>query len=203
MNRTVVIAFCAEFGPLLAFFIAGRITTFFDAVAVLMCTTTFAVILSWTLDKRIPFLPILGACFVLIGGGITLYFKEPDAIIFCDTLYYLSIALLLGVTLHSKKYLFEMLFGTIFSLSEDGWKHICIRWFWFLLLAALANEVARHLLTPERWIEYRFYKSIVVTCFALYQLRLTRKYRLVEQTNSLGIRRHTKHSIDQTSAHIV
>jgi len=56
-----------------------------------MTTTFLAVGLSWHLGKRIPWLPIISALFVVLGGLITLYFQDPNAIIFADTLYYACI----------------------------------------------------------------------------------------------------------------
>lgn len=188
MTRSSLLALIAEFGPIITFFIAGRLTDFFTAVALLMLTTAMAVIVSWHLDRRIPWLPILSAFFVLLGGAITLFYRAPDAIIFADTLYYLSIVLALGLTLARKTLLLKQLFGTIFALTDRGWQLLTWRWFWFLLAAAIANEVARALLTPESWIDYRFYKTILVTLFALFQFTLSRHYRIESESNVWGIR---------------
>jgi intracellular septation protein len=188
MNRTSWIALLAEFGPLISFFVAGRLTSFFDAVAVLMATTVVAVVLSWKLDQRIPFLPIISAFFVLIGGCVTLYFREPQAIIFADTLYYLTIVGVLGISFYREKLILKRLFHTVFALTDAGWHILSWRWFWFLLLATLANEIARHVLTPEAWIDYRFFKSVMVTLFALYQFTLAEKYRIGQVSNRFGLR---------------
>lgn len=188
MNRTTGLALLAEFGPLVAFFTAGRFTDFFTAVAILMVTTAMAVALSWYLDRRIPWLPIVSAVFVLIGGFITLTLRTPDAIILADTLYYGAVASVLGWSIARRKPLLKNLFGTVFALSNEGWRRLTWRWFVFLALAAFANEVARMVLTPESWIEYRFYKSIFVTGFALFQFTLSRHFRLPEVSNKWGIR---------------
>ncbi len=188
MNRTIFLAIVAEFGPLLTFFIAGRLTNFFEAVAILMCSVVIAVSSSWYFDRRIPWLPIISGLFVLIGGYITLSFREPDAVIIADTFYYLFIVIALGVSFSRGIFLFKKLFGSVFAITDEGWRILCWRWFWFLLLAACSNEIARYFLTPEAWIDYRFYKSIVLTAFALYQLTLTKKYRIEGISNRIGLR---------------
>ncbi len=188
MNRTSLLALIAEFGPIIAFFIAGRVTDFFSAVTILMVTTTLAVVASWHLDRRVPWLPIISAFFVLLGGCITLLYRAPDAIIVADTLYYLAIVLALGISLNLKTLLLKQLFGTVFAMTDDGWKVITWRWFWFLLAAAIANEIARALLTPESWIDYRFYKTILVTLFAISQFSYSRRYRIPGESNSWGLR---------------
>lgn len=188
MNRTSVLALVAEFGPIIAFFIAGRLTDFFTAVAILMLTTATAVLVSWHVDRRIPWLPILSAFFVLLGGLITLLYRAPDAIILADTMYYLTIVLGLGITLARRQLLLKQLFGTVFAITDRGWQLLTWRWFWFLLAAAIANEIARALLTPESWIDYRFYKTILVTLFALFQFILSSQYRLPDVSNRFGLR---------------
>lgn len=188
MNRTSVLALIAEFGPLVLFFIAGRMTDFFGAVLVLMGSTVVAVILSWQLDRRIPWLPIISAVFVLTGGCITVLWRAPDAIIFADTLYYGSVALAIIITLLRKVLLLKVMFGTVFAISDDGWQRLSWNWFWFLLAAAAANEVARFYLLPEQWIDYRLYKSIFITLFALTQFSVSIHYRLPEVSNRFGLR---------------
>ncbi len=188
MNRTSLLALVAEFGPIIAFFVAGRVSDFFTAVATLMLTTCIAVVLSWHLDRRIPWLPILSAFFVLLGGLITLLYRAPDAIIVADTLYYLTIVIGLGVTLMRNQLLLKQLFGTVFAITDRGWRRLTWRWFWFLLAAAIANEIARAFLTPESWIDYRFYKTILVTIFALFQFILASTHRIPEYSNRFGLR---------------
>lgn len=188
MTRTSTLALIAEFGPIIAFFIAGQLTDFFTAVAVLMSTTALAVLLSWHLDRRIPWLPIVSALFVIGGGLVTLLFREPDAIIFADTLYYAGIVALLAGSLLRGTLLLKHLFGTVFAMTDEGWYRLTWRWIIFLSLAALANEIARAMLTPETWVEYRFYKTILVTGFALFQFTLAAKYRLPLVSSPWGLR---------------
>lgn len=188
MNRTSLLALIAEMGPLVSFFIAGQFTDFFGAVSILMVTTFLAVGLSWRLGKRIPWLPIVSAAFVLLGGFITLYFEDPNAIIFADTLYYACIGSTLGISIYYKKPLLKKLFGSVFAITDSGWRRLTWRWCIFLLLAAAANELARNLLTPESWIDYRFYKSFIIVVFALLQFQLSAKTRLPRVSNKWGLR---------------
>jgi intracellular septation protein len=188
MNKTSILALVAEFGPLVAFFIAGQRYDFFTAVGILMAATVLAVTISWVFDRRIPWLPIISAIIVLIGGAITLIFKIPDAIILADTIYYGLVAVAIGSSLRYRKNLIEMLFGTIFALTPQGWHVLAIRWCVFLIVAAVANEIARHFLSPDAWVTYRLIKSIIITLFAVAQFRLATHYRIPEHSNRWGLR---------------
>lgn len=188
MNRTSVLVTLAELGPVVAFFIAGRFVDFYVAVAILMSGTVIAVATSWYLERHVPLLPILSALFVLIGGAATLLFKEADAIIIADTVYYVLIAsLLLSSLLHGQLILKNM-FGLVLAISDEGWRILSWRWFWFMTAAAVANEVVRILATPEFWVDYRFYKTIVVILFACYQFTVSRRYRLPSESTAWGVR---------------
>ena len=191
MNLSTKLVLGSEFGPILLFFIAGRLTDFYTAVTILLISTIVAITFCWWLERRIPWLPVLSAVFVLLGGTITLVWSNPDAIIITDTLYYVTTSGLLAISLYYKTPLLKTLFIGIFALTEQGWWKLTVRWCIFLLLAALANELARFLLTPEQWIDYRFVKTIIVSSFALYQLNLSRLERIPEESNAWGFRIHS------------
>lgn len=188
MNRTSVLVTLAELGPVVAFFIAGRFVDFYTAVAILMSGTFVAVAASWYLERHVPLLPILSALFVLIGGAATLLFKEADAIIIADTVYYVLIAGILLTSLLRGPLVLKNMFGLVFAMSDTGWRILSWRWFWFMVAAALANEAVRIFATPEFWVDYRFYKTIVVILFACYQFTVSRRYRLPYESTAWGIR---------------
>lgn len=189
MTKTSWLAFISEFSPLVSFFIAGQVTSFFNATAILMITTVVAVALSWIFDRRIPWLPIISAVFVLLGGTITLLYRAPDALILADTFYYSAIAIAIGISLMRGNLLLKTLFETVFAITPEGWRILTWRWLLFLILLASANEIARFLLTPESWITYRLFKSIIITLFGLYQFTLARRHRIEAESNRWGLRR--------------
>lgn len=189
MNRITLLVAFAELGPILAFFIAGRLTDFFTAVVVLMSTSVVAVCLSWLLTRHIPWLPIVSTLFVLVGGFLTVFLQAPDAIIISNTLYYAAGALLLALGLSRRILLLKHVFQVIFAITDTGWYILTWRWIIFLALAAIANETVRLLATPEVWVDYRFVKIMVIMAFATYQFTLSRRYRIPEESNRWGLRR--------------
>lgn len=188
MNRTALLYLTTETGPVLAFFIAGQISGFTSAVIVLMTTTTVASAVSWYLERHLPVLPILSACIVLVGGAITLLFDNPDAVILGDTVYYGLISAVLGISLLRKQLLLKQLFGRVFAMTDQGWWVLSRNWFVILATATLTNEIVRLAATPEFWVDYRFYKTLVILAFASSQFYVSRKYRVPETSNAWGIR---------------
>ena len=186
MNLTAVVVAIAEIGPILAFFIAGQVTEFFTAVLVLMLASILASILSWVRVRHIPWLPIISTLFVVVGGAVTLFFHEPDAIIIADTIYYALGAALLYLGLLRHTLLLKHLFQAVFAITDAGWRILTWRWIIFLSLAAGANETVRIIATPEFWVDYRFVKIIIVLLFATYQFTLARRYRISSESTDWG-----------------
>lgn len=173
---------------MLIFFIAGQLYDFFTATAVLVVGTMLALAASWWYERRIPFLPIISAIFVIVFGLITLIYHEPDALILADTLYYLLLALLVGAGLHQRRYFLKWLFASTFAMHDDGWHILSLRWLILFVLAAAANETVRIFATPEVWVDYRFAKVILIAVFGVYQFTLSRQYRIPEVSNKWGLR---------------
>ena len=188
MTRAAVIHLLTEFAPVLVFFVAGQITSFFTATALLVISTFIALVIGWLYERRIPFLPIVSGIFVIVSGLITLLYSEPDALILADTLYYLLLALVVGAGLPYHRYFLKWLFESTFAMHDTGWRILSLRWFAVFMVAGVVNEAVRLLASPEFWIDYRFVKVILIAVFGFWQFRLSRRYRIPEISNEWGLR---------------
>jgi intracellular septation protein len=178
-----------ELGPIFLFFIVGQVADFFTAAATLVAAALLACLVTWARERRLPGIALSYALFITVGGLTAIILQNEQALILADTLYYLLLATLLGGSLWRNQLLLKTLFGHIFAITDDGWLRLTRRWAFFLLSAALANELVRNLATPEFWIDYRFYSLFVILLFATYQFRLSRHYRLPEEATAWGLRR--------------
>jgi len=78
MNRPII-KFIADFGPLLIFF-----TIYYKsgnnlsaAIPPLIISTVIAVAAIYFLEKKIPYIPLVGGIVISLFGGLTLYFNNP------------------------------------------------------------------------------------------------------------------------------
>ena len=78
MNKSFL-KFVADFGPLLIFFVIYYKSGNNLAVAIppLIISTIIAVIAIYLLEKKIPYIPLLGGIIISFFGGLTLYFNNP------------------------------------------------------------------------------------------------------------------------------
>ena len=75
MNRSLI-KFITDFGPLLIFFIVYYKSdkNLITAIPPLIIATLIAVAIVYMLEKKIPYVPLLGALLISIFGGLTIFF---------------------------------------------------------------------------------------------------------------------------------
>ena len=101
MNKSLI-KFITDFGPLLIFFIiyynSGK--NLKVAIPPLIIATIVAVVIVWFLEKKIPYIPLLGGILISLFGGLTIYFNNPVFIYMKPTI----INILFGLALFFGKY---------------------------------------------------------------------------------------------------
>jgi intracellular septation protein A len=188
MNKKALLHLFNEFSPVLAFFIAAQFYSFYTATIVLIISTLFALAAGWFFQRHFPILPIISGFFVVISGFITVKYQIPDALIFADSLYYFMMGISISIGLAFKVNILKMIFFRTFAMHNEGWLVLARRWIIIFILAGIANEVARHTLSPDGWVIFKFLKVVIVTLIGTYQFTISRKYRIPESSNEWGIR---------------
>ena len=78
MNKSFL-KFITDFGPLLIFFTiyykSGN--NLIVAIPPLIIATIIAVIIMYLVEKKIPYVPLIGGIVISLFGGLTLYFDNP------------------------------------------------------------------------------------------------------------------------------
>lgn len=186
----MLIEWLIQFGPITTFFLVFETSgqNFFAATAVLMAAVVIATALSWYRSRRVAWFPVWSASFVLVFGGATLYYTDPQWLIVKDSLYDSLFGLAILVSLAFRKNLLRKFFMPLFAITDRGWHILAVRWALFFLVSAALNEIVRRAVTPEVWVRYKIANTLVLIAFGLYQLRLTGRERLLEGANRLGLR---------------
>lgn len=182
-----------QFGPITTFFITYKLSgsDFFVATLVLMVGIVLGTTASVIRDRRLPWFPIYSALFTLSFGGATLYFRDPHWLMVRDTFYDGIFGIIILIALSMKRNILKTFFLPLFALTERGWQVLAWRWAVFFLVAATVNEVVRHLVKPEIWVYFKVVATLTFIVFGVYQLTLTHRERLPEESNKLGMRRRT------------
>jgi len=178
--------FFFELSPSLAFYIAGQHLSFAGATWVYIATMAVVLVISMAITRRLPYLSLLFGFFVASSGLLSIITNTPDVLIVADTIYFALCAIVIWITSHHKISIMERFFGTTFGVTKYGWYLLSRNWTWALILCAISNELVRYGATPEFWIDYQFWRGILLIVFAGTQFSVSATHRLPD-TSRIGI----------------
>lgn len=166
-----------EMGPLVLFFFANAKAGIFTATAVFMVAVIVSLVLSRVILKQWPIMPLVSAVVVLIFGGMTLYWENDLFIKLKPTIVNTLFGIVLLGGLAFGKPLLSLVMGSVFSLTEEGWKKLTLRWALFFFLLAILNEIVWRTQTSDVWVQFKVFGIMPLTVvFALSQMKLISTY---------------------------
>ena len=71
----------------------------------------------------------------------------------------------------------ELLLGSAFNLSEEGWRKLTFRWVLFFIAMAVVNEIVWRNVSTDVWVSFKALGFLPITfLFALAQMPLIQRY---------------------------
>jgi intracellular septation protein len=194
-----------EAGPLVVFFVAngrGGFPEFrslwlaadatplaeqglFEATAAFMIATLIALVLGWTLERRLPVMPLVSGVFVLVFGGLTLVLADETFIKLKPTLVNGLFAIILFGGLIARRPLLKPLFGAAMQLSDRGWTVLTWRWTFFFVFLAILNEVVWRGFSTDFWVSFKLFGVLPITLlFAVAQTPLVLREQIEPEADT-------------------
>jgi len=174
--------FITDFGPLLIFFTiyyksGNNLST---AIPPLIISTLIAVAIMYLVEKKIPYVPLIGAIVISLFGGLTLYFDNPIFIYMKPTIVNIIFAVILIVSnIYFNKNFLKLFLQTAFQLNDEGWKKLNFRWAYFFVFLAILNEFVWRTQPETTWVNFKVWGMLPITIiFTAMQLPLINKYKL-------------------------
>ena len=168
-----------ELGPLLLFFAINGFYGIFAATAVFMVTILITIGITFALTRKLAVMPIVTAAFVLVFGGLTLYLHNETFIKLKVTIINLMFAGILGVGLMMGRSFLKVVMGSVFELTEQGWKSLTLRWVVFFIAIAVLNELVWRNVSTDTWVTFKTFGILPLTIvFAMAQTPLIQRYEL-------------------------
>ena len=181
MNKSFL-KFITDFGPLLIFF-----TIYYKsgnnlkiAIPPLIISTIIAVGIIYFVEKKIPFVPLIGGVIITIFGGLTLYFNNPVFIYMKPTIVNILFAgiLIVSKSLYQKNFL-KFFLQTAFKLNDLGWDKLNFRCSYFFIFLALLNEVVWRTQPETTWVNFKVWGILPISLiFTAFQIPLINKYKI-------------------------
>jgi intracellular septation protein len=181
VNKSLL-KFITDFGPLLIFFSIYYKSGNNLSVAIppLIIATLIAVLISYVVERKIPYLPLAGGVIISVFGGLTLYFNNPVFLYVKPTIINIIFALVLffGKAFLNKNFL-KIFFNNAFQINETGWDKLNNRWIIFFIFLALVNELVWRTQTEVIWVNFKVWGMLPLTfIFTACQLPLINKYKI-------------------------
>jgi len=171
-----------DFGPLLIFFVvyskSGKDLS--AAIPPLIVATIIAVLISYVVERKVPYIPLIGGIIISIFGGLTLYFNNPIFLYMKPTIINVFFGLALAFEkLFTKEHILKKMLGKSISLSTVGWKTLTIRWMLFFFTLALLNEYVWRTQTEEFWVNFKVWGILPITfVFTAFQMFLINRHKI-------------------------
>ena len=181
MNKSLL-KFITDFGPLLIFFTVyyKSENNLIVAIPPLIVATLIAVLVSYVIERKIPYLPLVGGIIISVFGGLTLYFNNPVFLYMKPTVVNIIFALILftGKTFFNKNFL-KFFFQKAFQIDETGWNKLNNRWMLFFIFLALVNELVWRTQTEVIWVNFKVWGILPLTfIFTAFQIPLINKHKI-------------------------
>ncbi len=181
VNKSLI-KFLTDFGPLLIFFIFYYKSGNNMSVAIppLIISTLIAVLIVYYLDKKIPYIPLIGAILISLFGGLSLYFNNPIFIYLKPTIINILFAIVLLVSnkFFNKNFI-EILLSKSFKLTDEGWNKLNVRWAYFFIFLAGLNEIIWRTQSESIWVNFKVWGILPLTIlFTASQVPLINKYKV-------------------------
>jgi intracellular septation protein len=186
-----------DFGPLLVFFLAyrhfappsgsdsavGVVVAVTKGTIAFMIATVIALVLSrWRLGHISPML-WLSTVLILGFGTLTVLLGDPFWVQVKPTAIYLLFAgVLFGGLAKGKPMLRYLLQSAFDGLDEIGWLKLSRNWAVFFLFLALLNEVLRHTLSFDGWLQAKLWGFTTLSMmFTFLQIPMVLRHGLGEE----------------------
>jgi intracellular septation protein len=170
------------FAPLLAPFLppsllAGANAGIFAATAVFMVAVIVALAASYWLTRRVPVMPVVSGIVVIVFGGLTLFLQDDLFIKLKPTIVNALFGTVLLGGLAFGRPLLALVFDAVFTLTDEGWRKLTLRWGLFFFVLAALNEIVWRTQTTDVWVSFKVFAIMPLTfVFAALQYPLLVKY---------------------------
>jgi intracellular septation protein len=148
----------ADYGPLAIFFVSYLAAGLMAATAAIIATSLIALALAWTLQRRVPLIPLITAAVVAVFGGLTLWLQDETFIKMKPTIVQaLFAAILLGGLLVHRPLLKPLLGKMMPPMSDRAWRRFTLRYALFFIAMALLNEVVWRTQSTDFWVSFKVF----------------------------------------------
>ena len=166
-----------EYGPIIVFFVTYWMTDLYMATAAIIIATLAVLALSLLIERRVPIMPIVTGCIIVVFGGLTLWLKDETFIKMKPTIIQIIFGVVLLGGLYTKNIFLQKLLGSSLKMEEKGWVLLTRRFAVFFFFMAILNELIWRTQSTDFWVNFKVFGILILTVvFLVAQMQLLKKY---------------------------
>lgn len=184
-----------ELGPALLFFVVYMLlqdqsftlggqtySGFIIVTAIFIPIFLGAIYLLWNLSGRISRMQVVTAIFIIVFGGMTIWFNDPKFFKMKTTIVYGLFALILGTGLIFKRSWLEYVMGEILKMRHEGWMILTKRLAIAFAALAICNEIVWRTMSDSAWVTIEtFFFPIALFLFLWVQIVQLQEHLIEEE----------------------
>ncbi len=168
--KRLLLGIFLEFAPILIFLVTFPHFHIYKATTLLMIATIISTILTYRLQRRLPYLALYVAFLTIAFGYLTLMHREPKFIQMRDSLYDLTCAVTLLIGLMINVPFLKIAFHDLIPMSMRAWHRLTYAWILFFITIATLNEYVRRTQSLHDWFDFKGLMVIVTIVFGFAAL---------------------------------
>jgi len=177
LNPAQIKKLLVELGPLLIFFLVNAKWGIFVGTGAFMVAIVISLIVSRAMFGHVAIMPLVTGAFVLVFGGLTLWFHDDMFIKMKPTIVNVLFAGVLLTGLACGRSFLKILLGEVFKLNDAGWRILTFRWALFFLFLAVVNECVWRNFSRDTWVAFKVWGIMPLTFgFMFFQLGLLKRH---------------------------
>ncbi len=162
--------FLFDFFPVVLFFIVfksydNQVDGTLAATAVLMVATFAQIAYNWFRHQKVEKMHLITLILVLAFGAATIYFREPQFIIWKVTIAHWLFAIVFYAShfIGNKTPIIKRMMQTNISLPEPVWLRLSLTWIWFFILIGVINLLVAYFFDFDIWVDFKLFGILGLT----------------------------------------
>ncbi len=158
-----------EFLPLILFLITFLYKGIYAALVVLMIAMPIGLLIKYIRTRTLDKMYLWSTVFLLIAGGLTLYFRNPLFLYWKPTVFYWVVAVaFLGSQFFGETPLARKVFGMVDGLdlgkiSASQWTRLNLIWVAFFVGAGALNIYVAYNFEQATWVKFKVFGLMAIT----------------------------------------
>lgn len=168
--QRMMIGTLLEFSPIFIFLLSFKRFHIYEATMLLMIATIVSTLLTYRIQKRLPYIALYVAILTIGFGYLTISHHQPKFIQMRDTLYDLTCAVTLLAGLVFNISFLKFAFDDVLRMTRGAWDKVTYAWIGFFVVSAGLNEYVRRTLGLHQWFQFKGLMVLATIVFGLITL---------------------------------